>query len=225
MGDAFDIPQAHGQHRLSTIQRLHLGFLVDAQHQGVVRRIEVEADDIADLFDEEGLIGDLEVALPMRLHAKQIEPALDRALGYAGFLGHRAHAPMRAIGRLGLQRSMDDFGDSFIIMGSGPTAFQVIVQPLDAVIEVTLVPFSDGVLVQTQALGNGGVGFALGAGQNDLCAPDQSMRKRTGIGEAEKLSVIIVAQHDGLTGTTTRHGQKPGWSLLIIVLFTCRTAH
>ena len=34
------------------IERLDLAFLVDAQHQRALRRIEIEADDVAHLVDE-----------------------------------------------------------------------------------------------------------------------------------------------------------------------------
>jgi hypothetical protein len=42
MGDAFDIPQAHRQDRLRALKRLHLALLIDAQNQGILRRIKVE---------------------------------------------------------------------------------------------------------------------------------------------------------------------------------------
>ena len=67
MGDAFDIAQPHGQDRLSTVQRLHLGFLIDAQNHGVVRRIEVEPDDVVDLLHEQRVARQFERLTPMRL--------------------------------------------------------------------------------------------------------------------------------------------------------------
>src|SRR6266404_5227719 len=42
----------HRQPRLGAVERLDLAFFIDRQHQGLVGRIEVKADDILDLGDE-----------------------------------------------------------------------------------------------------------------------------------------------------------------------------
>ena len=47
-------------------ESLDLGFLVDAQHDGVVGRAHVEADDVADLLDEGGIGRELEGLGAMR---------------------------------------------------------------------------------------------------------------------------------------------------------------
>ena len=218
MRDTFDIAQAHGQHGLGAIQRLHLGFLIDAQDHRVVGRIEVKAHDITHFFDEEGIVGDLEVALAVRLDTEEIEPALDGALGDAGFLRHRAHTPMGAsIGRFGLEGPVDGLGHPLILMRSGPTTSEFVMQSLDAELDVAFAPLADGVFVQAQAFGNGCVGFAIGAGQYDLGALDQTMRQGPGIGEAHEVSAFFVAQHDRLTGA--RHGQTPWLGSATIILF------
>jgi hypothetical protein len=41
-----------GQQRLSAVERLDLTLLIDTQHEGLVGRIHVEADDIMKLLDE-----------------------------------------------------------------------------------------------------------------------------------------------------------------------------
>jgi hypothetical protein len=38
--------------RLSTVERLNLALLVDRQHHGMRRRIDIEADNIANLLGE-----------------------------------------------------------------------------------------------------------------------------------------------------------------------------
>jgi hypothetical protein len=43
----------HRQQRLSPVERLDLGFFIDAQHHGASRRIEVEPDVVAHLLDEQ----------------------------------------------------------------------------------------------------------------------------------------------------------------------------
>jgi len=51
--DAFEISKTKRQHGLRTFQRLDLRFLINAQDNRVVRRIEVEPDDVLDLVDEQ----------------------------------------------------------------------------------------------------------------------------------------------------------------------------
>ena len=90
VGDAFDVAQSHGQHRLCPVEGLDLAFLIHAQHHGVVGRIQVQADDVTHLLDEEGVVGELETSASMRLYAEQLKPALHGTLRDAGMLGHRA---------------------------------------------------------------------------------------------------------------------------------------
>ena len=52
VGDALDVPQPHGQHRLGALQGLDLAFFVHAQHHGVIGRVQIQPDDVADFFDE-----------------------------------------------------------------------------------------------------------------------------------------------------------------------------
>src|SRR5256885_4955181 len=60
VGLAFGQAGAQRQNRLGTIERLNLALLVYAQHQRFVRRIEVQADHIAQLGDEVGIGTELE---------------------------------------------------------------------------------------------------------------------------------------------------------------------
>src|SRR5271166_3435746 len=65
--DALDIPQAHRQHGLRAFERLCLAFLIHAQHQGVIRWVQIQADDITDFFNEERIIREFEALRAMRL--------------------------------------------------------------------------------------------------------------------------------------------------------------
>jgi hypothetical protein len=59
MRHTLHVTQAHGQQRLSPLQGLDLRILVDAEHQGLVGRVQVETDDVTDLLDKEGVGGEL----------------------------------------------------------------------------------------------------------------------------------------------------------------------
>ena len=93
---AFDVAQPQGQEGLGALQGLALALLVDAQDQGMVGRIQVEAHDVADLLGKEGIGGELKVLLPVGLDAEGGPEALDRGLGDPGGLGHGTAGPVRA---------------------------------------------------------------------------------------------------------------------------------
>ena len=56
VSNSFNIAQAHRQYWLSPFQRLALAFFVNAQHQRVLRWVEVKADNVADFFYEERIV-------------------------------------------------------------------------------------------------------------------------------------------------------------------------
>src|ERR1700719_3136552 len=67
MGLGANMPDPQGQTRLRALQRLALGFLVAAQHQRLVRRIEVEPDDVPELLFKALVVGQFEGTREMRL--------------------------------------------------------------------------------------------------------------------------------------------------------------
>jgi hypothetical protein len=77
------VSDAFGEHGLRTFERLDLAFFIDAEDERLGGRIEIEADHIAQLLDEEGIGRELEAAGPVRLQPEDLEEAMDRALGQA----------------------------------------------------------------------------------------------------------------------------------------------
>ncbi len=59
--DAFELAKPERQHGLGAFERLDLRFLVDAEHDGVVRRIETEPDDVLDLSTNSGSVESLKL--------------------------------------------------------------------------------------------------------------------------------------------------------------------
>ena len=92
--DPFDVAQSHRQQRLRALEGLDLTLLVDTQHERIIRRIQIQPDHIAKLFDKERIGRELEGPRAMRLHAKERKVALHSALGYARFASQIPHAPM-----------------------------------------------------------------------------------------------------------------------------------
>src|SRR5271166_5266779 len=59
----------HRQPRLGAIQRLDLAFLIDREHDGVVGRIDVQANDLLELGRELRIVGQLKAPYQMRSQA------------------------------------------------------------------------------------------------------------------------------------------------------------
>ena len=209
VGDAFDIAQSHRQHRLSALKRLDLAFFVDAQHHGVIRRVQIQSDDVAHFLDEERVVGQFEGPLPVRLHAEQLEPARHGAFGDAAVLGHGTDRPVGRIGRGRLQRRVDDLGHPFVLMGAGTSRAQLVVQSFKALRKEAPAPFADGEWTQPKAPGDGGVRLAFGAGQNDLRAADDAVGEGAGVGEGQQLGLVVFAEGEGGKGSAARHERTP----------------
>src|SRR6516162_3154129 len=95
-------PLLHRQAGLAAIEGLNLALLIDRQHDGVSWRIDVEADDLAELVGEGLVDGELELANPARLQAVGTPDALHRADADPCGLGHCRRRPMRRLaGRVG----------------------------------------------------------------------------------------------------------------------------
>ena len=52
----------HRQAGLGAVERLDLRLLVDRQHHGVGRRVDIQADDVDELLGEGRVVGELEAA-------------------------------------------------------------------------------------------------------------------------------------------------------------------
>src|SRR6185369_11444934 len=90
--DALDVSKAHRQKRMRALEGLALALLVDAQHQGVLRRTQVKANDVAQLLDEERIGRELEGLAAMRLKPEELEVAMNARGRDLRLGGHGTHA-------------------------------------------------------------------------------------------------------------------------------------
>ena len=71
VGGALGDPGQHRQDRRRAVERLDLGLLVDAEHDGALGRVEIEPDDVVDLVHEQRVLGELEGVLAVRLQPER----------------------------------------------------------------------------------------------------------------------------------------------------------
>jgi hypothetical protein len=141
---ALGLAGAHRQQRLTAVQRLNLGFLVHAQHQRPIRRMEVQTHDVAHLFNEQRILGELEALDPVRLQPKSPPDTADRALTKPTALGHGTRAPVRCISRRALQgKPYHTFNLRVTDLARCPRTW-LVQQTVQPPFQETLAPFADG---------------------------------------------------------------------------------
>ena len=207
VGDAFQITQSQGQHRLRPAQRLDLRFLVHGQHHGVIRRVQVETHDVAHLLHKKGIGGELEGFAAMRLEGKGLKDPVHRGFRKSVDFSGLADAPVGSPGRLGLQRTAQQRGHLFIGNRASATRTKLVVQPLDAVLDKPLPPLAHGGLRPPQARGNLGIGVAFGGPKYHLGPGHQRMSKTAGCSKSGQLLLLSRRQFKSGLGTSQRHTQ------------------
>jgi len=99
----FDIAQPQRQHGLRSIQCLNLTFFVNAQNHCLVGRIEIQADDITNLFDEKWISVQFEMFLAMGLNPKGLPDPLNRGFGQVRLRCDRTARPVSSIPGFGFE--------------------------------------------------------------------------------------------------------------------------
>ena len=206
VGVALDVAQAHRQRRLRAIERLNLRLFIHAQHHRVVRRVEVQPDDVAHFLDEERIGGQLEGLRQVRLDPEQGAPALHRALANALGPPQGAGAPVRGgVGRL-LQRAVDHRRHLVVVIGPRPTGPEFVVQPLDAGLSEASAPLADGVRGDADAPRDGSVGQAFGAGEDHAGSLDQGVGHGGRVSDPVELIPLLVGEREQRQFGSAWHG-------------------
>jgi hypothetical protein len=134
----------HRQARLGSVERLDLRLLIDAEDDGVGRRVDVEADDVLHLVGERRIVGQLERPEPMWPKLVGTPDALDRTDGDADGGGHGAGGPVRRfVRRIGVRQGDDAIDDRLVERCDARRARLVAHQAVDAVGHVAFLPSPD----------------------------------------------------------------------------------
>jgi len=114
MGPAFRLSRSHRKQGLGAIQCLDLRLLIDTEHDGPLRRVQIQTHNIADFLDEQGVAREFEGFGPMRFESKRPPNAADGRLAQPARLGHGTRTPMGGV-----------FGNRF--QGQGNHSLHIIV--------------------------------------------------------------------------------------------------
>lgn len=210
MRHALDIAQPHGQDRLRAIQGLDLGFLIHAQHQRFGRRIEIEADNVPHFLHKEGIGGELEGALPMRLQPKGLPDAMHGGFRNPRRVLHRATAPLRAARGLRAQRLREQGGEVLVSPRAGTALAQLIMQTGHAILQKPLSPLAHGRLRHAQLVSDGRVASPRVRQQDDARPRRDPLRHRSRGEEALQLREFFCRQGQGRFRSSGFH-QDTSW--------------
>lgn len=97
---ALQAPRRERQHRIEPVERLDVTLLVQAEHRSMLRRIEIETNDVGGLLLEIGIVGSHVALDPMRLESRSLPDLRHRHVGDAELGCQLARRPVRrSIGR------------------------------------------------------------------------------------------------------------------------------
>src|SRR5215467_8733394 len=160
----------HRQNRFRPIERQDLALLIHTQHNGAVRRVQVQAHDISHFLDKLRVLGEFKVLDPMRLQSKSTPDPNDSVLRQAHFGSHQSSAPVRAVGGHGLQCLRYDLFDLLIRDPTRRTHPRLIQQAIHTGLSKSFPPLTDGRTSNVQFSGNLRVAHPLGTRQYDPSA-------------------------------------------------------
>ena len=177
VGHGAEPPLLHRQAGLCAVERLDLALLVDREHDGVRRRVEIEPDHVAQLLDEPRIVRELELPDPVRLQAVGAPDALDRADADAGRLRHHRGGPVGGLRRRIGQRQRDH---AFRHLGAERRDARrpglVTQQPVHPVAHEPRLPAPDAGLRLAGPPHDPGRPEAVGRRQNDASPPHVLLR-------------------------------------------------
>ena len=181
----------HRQARLGAVERLDLGLLVHRQHDGVLRRVDIQADHVLDLLGKSQIVGQLEGRHQMRLQVMRLPDRLNARRRDAHRLCHGSQAPVGRVRRrlrLGL---LDHPHEHIRRQGSlARRARLVAAQTVDAGLDIARPPAPDGRLAHAQATLDLISADTVAGQPYDPGAPDMLLR-RVAVGDQRLQPVPI----------------------------------
>src|SRR5262249_12095081 len=144
--------------------------------QRLGRRIQIQADDVAHLVDEQRVGRELERLLPMRLQAEGTPGTTDRALRQPEFGSQQARAPMPGFTRALVKGGDDQLFNSCIIKLARRTWPRLVKQPIQTTLQEAAAPLADGLPRNPTTPRDCAVIRALRASEDDARTQGQCLR-------------------------------------------------
>src|SRR5712692_8085822 len=209
VGAPLDLTGPHREYGLTAVQGLDLRLLVDTKHNCTVGRIQVEADDVPHLLNQQRVGREFEALASVRPQAKGTPNASDACPAKPGALGQRARAPVGGVFGLGLQSQRDDPLDRAVTDLAWRTRPSLVDKPIQAALDEPPPPATYGLSGYTQPLGYLPIVVALNAGQNDSRTQRQRLSRRPSPHPRFQSLPLLRAHTQGHFRTPSSHRHPP----------------
>ena len=167
------------QSGLSAIQRLNLALFIDAEHDGILRRSQIHADDIGELLEESWVSGEFEAFGQVRLDLMILPDAMDTTLAQTLSFGHGPETPVCASRRFGLEGRLHNPRNARLPVTwlASPSGCD-LPDGANALLSDALAPERDRAALDLQVRGDFAVRFSMAGPQSNLCPEDNLLRRR-----------------------------------------------
>ena len=199
---------AQWQERSGAVQGLHLAFLVHRQHDGAIRRTEIQPDDVAHLLDKLGIGRQFERVQAMRLQPKRLPEPRDRRFREARHLRHAARRPLGRVRGRTFERPGNHVDDPIVGGFARRARPRLVGQAGQAADPKPLAPFAHAVARHAEARGHRPIGEPLGTGQYHPRSRRQSLRRGRAARPLVQGAAFVVSQHDRLVVTFSWHAAQ-----------------
>jgi hypothetical protein len=162
----------------------------------MLRRVEmeIEADHVAPLLDEERVGREGERPGAVGLHPEEREVALDGTLADPGLLGDPAPAPVGTSLGLGGEHGAQERRHAVLVVRARPPAPRRVGEAGQALAVESAAPVTHRLHREVEARGKGGVRLARGRAKDDLRAPHMAVGQRARRGHRGELRALGIAQ-------------------------------
>ena len=197
MSGACRTARQHRKHRRGAVERLDLGLLINAQHDGPLWGIQVETDDVADLGHEQRVLGQLPRILFVRCQTERPPDPRHHRLRQSQMVGHRPRRPVSRIRGCGLQRCGDQGFDLLIADHTRSARSRFVKQPVTSLLGESVAPLTNRAPVEFKPFGD----FDVDCRHRQHASTIRARRANPAAlvappSPAFQLTTFVVGQHD-----------------------------
>src|SRR5450432_401097 len=213
MGASGRYARTQRQHRLGPVEGLNLALLVNAQHHGLERWMQIQANNVAHLVDEQRIGGELEGLFPMRLQTKGAPDAADGTLRKPQVRRQRSTAPVRGSVRPLRQRGRNQTLDLSITDLTRRAWPRLVQQPIEPLRDETTAPLADRLWRRANPLRDFAVRQFLRTRKDDARTKRQRLRGLVAARPFDQLLVLGLTQDQHWQSRSSSHVRLLGTHL------------
>ena len=153
-------PRRERQYRIEPVEGLNGGLFINAEHRGVLWRMQIQSDDVGGLFLEVRIVRSHVAIEPLRFEAVLAPYARDHHVRHPELIGELTGAPVGGGARLALDRPFQNARFEFRGQRARLLPRMTAEQPGEPLVDEALAPAIDERIVAGELLADLGPGLA-----------------------------------------------------------------